>query len=53
MRTNRIFNTEFNDSLIKEFIKDLNINNIENIYFPIPNVIKDKQMIFNHSTRED
>ena len=44
MRTNRIFNTEFNDSLIKEFIKDLNINNIENIYFPIPNVIKDKQI---------
>ena len=44
MKTNRIFNTEFNDSLIKEFIKDLNINKIENIYFPIPNVIKDKQI---------
>ena len=44
VRTNKIFSTKFNDSLINEFIKELNINQIENIYFPIPKVIYDKEI---------
>lgn len=44
VRTNKIFSTKFNDLLINEFIKELNINKIENIFFPIPKVIYDKRI---------
>ena len=44
VRTNKIFSTYFNDPLINEFIKELNINRIENIYLPIPKVIEDKEI---------
>ena len=44
VRTNKIFSTYFNDPLIREFIKELNINKIENIYLPIPKVIEDKEI---------
>ena len=35
---------EFKDPLIKEFISEIKINKIENIYFPIPKIIKDNQI---------
>ena len=44
VRTNKVLTTTFNDPLIREFIKELNINKIENIYFPIPKVIEDKEI---------
>ena len=44
LRTNKIFTTKFNDSLINEFIKELIVNEIENIYFPIPKFISDKEI---------
>ena len=44
VRTNKVLTTTFNDTLIREFIKELNINKIENIYFPIPKVIEDKEI---------
>ena len=39
VRTNKLFNMKFNDSLINEFIKEMNLNKITNIYFPIPKEI--------------
>lgn len=44
VRTKKVLTTTFNDPLIREFIKELNINKIENIYFPIPKVIEDKEI---------
>ena len=44
MRTNKIFKVEFKDPLIKEFINEIKINKIKNIYFPIPKIIKDNQI---------
>ena len=44
MRTNKLFKVEFKDPLIKEFINEIKINKIENIYFPIPKIIKDNQI---------
>ena len=44
VRTKKVLTTTFNDPLIREFIKELNIYKIENIYFPIPKVIEDKEI---------
>ena len=44
VRTNKIFITKFNDQLINEFIKELNVNKIENVYLPIPKVINGKEI---------
>lgn len=42
VRTNKIFKEEFKDNLIKEFIKEMNLKKIENIYLPIPKEIANK-----------
>ena len=44
VRTNKIFITKFNNQLINEFIKELNVNKIENVYLPIPKFINGKEI---------
>ena len=44
VRTNRIFQMELKDKLINEFINEMNLNQITNIYFPIPKEIVNKNI---------
>ena len=44
VRTNKIFTMEFKDQLINEFIKEMNLHQIRNIYFPIPKEIINKNI---------
>ncbi len=40
VRTNKVFKTKFKDYLINEFVKEMDLNQISNIYFPIPKEIQ-------------
>ncbi len=44
VRTNKLFKIEFKDNLINEFIKEMNLNKITNIYFPIPKERENKNI---------
>lgn len=44
VRTNKVLKVEFKDNLINEFVKEMNLNQITNIYFPIPKEIENSNI---------
>ena len=44
VRTNKIFKTIFNDSLVDEIINESSLEKISNIYFKIPKILYDKKI---------
>ena len=43
-RTNKIFKEKYKDELINKFIEESKLEKIENIYFPVPNKIKNNKI---------
>ena len=44
VRTNKIFKTIFNDSLVDEIINESSLEKVSNIYFKIPKILYDKKI---------